>query len=131
MTILAVGACMLIAVAAQTQWKAPRLLTPLLKLGQRSYEIYLTHIFAVLALLSVFIAANKPMRYVPALFIAVILIAALLGELVARAYSEPMNRWLRNQWSRSTETPDPRSLPDTHLGHSKQEIINLQDPTGA
>src|SRR5271170_941851 len=43
MTILAVGACMIIAVAAQTQWQAPRILKPLLKLGQRSYEVYLTH----------------------------------------------------------------------------------------
>jgi peptidoglycan/LPS O-acetylase OafA/YrhL len=127
MTILAAGTCMLIAVAAQTQWKAPRLLTPLLKLGQRSYEIYLTHIFAVLALFSFFIAANKPMRYVPALFIAVILIAALLGELVARVYSEPMNRWLRGRWSGSTEGS---GLPGTLFDPTKQEIIKLQDPTG-
>jgi peptidoglycan/LPS O-acetylase OafA/YrhL len=126
MTILAAGTCMLIAVAAQTQWKAPRVLTPLLSLGQRSYEIYLTHIFAVLALFSLFIAAGKPMRYVPALFIAVILITALLGELVARLYSEPMNRWLRSRWSGSTETPGPNSC----FNHSKQEIIKLQDTTG-
>jgi peptidoglycan/LPS O-acetylase OafA/YrhL len=130
MTILAVGTCMLIAVAAQTQWKAPRFLTPLMMLGQRSYEIYLTHIFAVLGSFSFFIAAGKPMRYVPALFIAVILIAALLGELVARVYSEPMNRWLRSRWSGSTEGSGPGSLHDTLIDRSKQEIIKLQDPTG-
>jgi len=38
------------------------------------------------------------MKMVPALFVAVILFAGLLGELVARGYSEPMNRWLRNRW---------------------------------
>jgi peptidoglycan/LPS O-acetylase OafA/YrhL len=103
MSILAAGTCMLIAVAAQTQWKAPRILTPLLKLGQRSYEIYLTHVFIVLALFHLFLAAGKPMPYVPALFLTVILIAALLGELVARSYSEPMNRWLRKRWGDSTE----------------------------
>jgi peptidoglycan/LPS O-acetylase OafA/YrhL len=97
MTVLAAGTCMLIAVAAQTQWRAPRVFTPLLRLGQRSYEIYLTHIFVVLSLFSLFIAAGKPMRYIPALFVAVILIAGLLGELVARGYSEPMNRWLRQR----------------------------------
>jgi peptidoglycan/LPS O-acetylase OafA/YrhL len=98
MTILAAGTCMLIAVAAQTQWRAPRILTPLLRLGQRSYEVYLTHIFTVLGCFSLFIAAGKPMGYVPTLFLAVILLAALLGELVAQGYSEPMNRWLRKRW---------------------------------
>jgi peptidoglycan/LPS O-acetylase OafA/YrhL len=101
MSILAAGTCMLLAVAAQTQAKAPRILTPLLKLGQRSYEIYLTHVFIVLALFHLFLAAGKPMPYVPVLFLAVILIAALLGELVARSYSEPMNRWLRKRWGDS------------------------------
>ena len=98
MTILAVGTCMVITVVAQTQWQAPRILKPLLKIGQRSYEIYLSHIFIVLGLFDLFIAANKPMKAVPALFILVILLAGVLGELVARAYSEPINRWLRKRW---------------------------------
>jgi peptidoglycan/LPS O-acetylase OafA/YrhL len=98
MTILAVGACMIIATVAQTQWRAPRILSPLLKLGHRSYEIYLTHMFVVFALFSLFVLADKPLKGVPALFFATILFAALLGELVARAYSEPMNRRLRSRW---------------------------------
>lgn len=98
MTILAAGACMVMAVAAQTQWRAPRILKPLLKLGQRSYEVYLTHVFVVLGFFNLFVAANKPMKAVPVLFIAVILFAGVLGELVARGYSEPMNRRLRKRW---------------------------------
>jgi peptidoglycan/LPS O-acetylase OafA/YrhL len=98
MTILGVGACMVIAVAAQTQWQAPGILKPVLRLGQRSYEVYLTHGFVVLGLISLFVIVDKPMKAVPALFIAVILLAALLCELVARGYSEPMNRWLRKRW---------------------------------
>jgi peptidoglycan/LPS O-acetylase OafA/YrhL len=98
MTILAVGACMVIAAAAQTQWRAPRIFKPILKLGQRSYEVYLTHVFVVLGLFNLFVAANKPMKAVPALFIGTILVAGVLGELVARGYSEPMNRWLRKRW---------------------------------
>jgi peptidoglycan/LPS O-acetylase OafA/YrhL len=98
MTILAVGTCMVITAVAQALWQAPRILKPLLKLGQRSYEVYLTHIFVVLGLFNLFVAAKKPMKAVPVLFIAVILFAGLLGELVARGYSEPMNRWLRKRW---------------------------------
>jgi peptidoglycan/LPS O-acetylase OafA/YrhL len=98
MTILAAGTCMVIMAAAQTQWHAPRILKPLLKLGQRSYEVYLTHVFVVLGFFSIFVAAGKPMKAVPVLFLAVIVFAGVLGELVARSYSEPMNRWLRKRW---------------------------------
>lgn len=98
MTILAVGTCMVIVAAAQTRWKGPRILDPLLKVGQRSYEVYLTHMFVVFGLFRLFIGAGKPIRAVPALFIAVILFSGLLGELVARFYSEPMNRLLRKRW---------------------------------
>jgi peptidoglycan/LPS O-acetylase OafA/YrhL len=98
MTILAVGTCMVITGVAQAQWQAPRILKPLLRLGQHSYEVYLTHIFVVLGLFNLFVAANKPMKAVPVLFIAVILFAGVLGEFVARGYSEPMNRWLRKRW---------------------------------
>lgn len=103
MTILALGACMVIAVAAKTRWQAPRILRPLLYLGRRSYEVYLTHIFVVLAFFSWFVAANKPMRAVPGLFVVVILVSGLLGELVARGYTEPMNRWLRSRWGDGAE----------------------------
>ena len=98
MTILALGACMVIAVAAQTQWKSPRILTPLLKLGQRSYETYLTHVFVVLLLFNLFLKSGQPTHSVPILFVTVILAAGIFGAAVARLYSEPMNRLLRSQW---------------------------------
>lgn len=98
MTILAAGVCMVIVTATQTKWRSPRVLAPLLVLGQRSYETYLTHMFVVFACLHLFLRAGKPMWAVPIFFIAAIILAGLLGELVARFYSEPMNRWLRQRW---------------------------------
>ena len=98
MTILAAGTCMLIAAGAQTRWRSPRLLMPLLRLGQRSYEVYLTHMFVVFALFALFVAAGKPMTAVPALFVAVVIVSGLLGEFVAVFYSEPANRFLRERW---------------------------------
>jgi peptidoglycan/LPS O-acetylase OafA/YrhL len=97
-TILAVGTCMVIIVAAQTRWKSPRVLGPLLRLGQRSYEVYLTHMFVVLAFFHVFVSMDKPMRLVPILFVSTVLVATLLGDAVANFYSEPMNRLLRERW---------------------------------
>jgi peptidoglycan/LPS O-acetylase OafA/YrhL len=98
MTLLAAGTCMVIAAAAQTRWTGPRAAFPLVGLGQRSYEVYLTHMFVVFASFHLFQIAGAPLRAVPILFMAVILISGGLGELVARFYSEPMNRLLRNYW---------------------------------
>jgi peptidoglycan/LPS O-acetylase OafA/YrhL len=97
-TILAIGTCLIMVSAAQTQWRSPGVLGPLLKLGRHSYEVYLTHMFVVFALFDLFVVMGKPVWVVPVLFIVTILAAALLGDLVARFYSEPMNRRLRTRW---------------------------------
>lgn len=97
-TLLAVGTCFVMIAAAQTRWTSPRVLRPLLSLGQRSYEIYLTHMFVVFAFFGIFLRLGEPMWAVPVFFVATVVVAALLGELLARLYSEPANRWLRNRW---------------------------------
>ena len=97
MTVIAIGACMLVIAVAQTRWRSPRALLPLLNIGQRSYEVYLTHMFVVFAFFRIFVAKGKPMAAVPVLFVAAILVAGLLGEAVARYYSEPTNRYLRKR----------------------------------
>jgi peptidoglycan/LPS O-acetylase OafA/YrhL len=96
MTVLGVGTCMFIAATAQARWRSPRWLAPLLKIGQYSYEVYLTHMFVVFGFVGIFVAAGKPMRLVPILFVATILVSGLLGAAVAGLYSEPMNRFLRS-----------------------------------
>jgi peptidoglycan/LPS O-acetylase OafA/YrhL len=95
---------MVIAAVAQTQWRSPILLTPVIALGKCSYEVYLTHMFIVFALFSLFIEAGKPIKAVPLLFLAVIVTAGILGEGVARLYSEPMNRLLRKQTGTANST---------------------------
>ncbi len=98
MTIVAVGACMVTLAAAQTGWQSPRLLSPLRVLGQRSYEVYLTHMFVVVILFGHYASKARPLSTVPLLFLAVIVCAGGLGELVARLYAEPINRLLRARW---------------------------------
>lgn len=94
-TILAIGVSLAIAAASQSHWKAPKVFAPLLVLGQRSYEIYLIHMFAVLALFSVFTHFHDPLKGVPGLFVGSIILAGVLGWLVATLYAEPTNLWLR------------------------------------
>jgi len=104
MTILAIGSCMVIAAAAQTRWRSPRVIIPLITLGRRSYEVYLTHMFVVFALFGLFKSAGLSLGTVPVLFISVILISGLLGELVARFYAEQMNRLIRQRFGDGPET---------------------------
>jgi peptidoglycan/LPS O-acetylase OafA/YrhL len=107
MTVLGVGTCMFIAATAQTQWRSPRLIRPLLKIGQYSYEVYLTHMFVVFGLFGLFLDHGKPMRLVPILFAVTIFIAGVLGAAVAHFYSEPMNRYLRNYSGRTNKPSTP------------------------
>jgi peptidoglycan/LPS O-acetylase OafA/YrhL len=102
MTVLAVGTCVVIAAVAQTRRKGWWISRPILWLGRRSYEVYLTHMFVVFTLFSLFLRLRTPFRSVPALFVSVVILAALLGEAVARFFSEPANRFLRERWDEGT-----------------------------
>jgi peptidoglycan/LPS O-acetylase OafA/YrhL len=95
MAVVGMGACLVIAAAAQSEWKAPWVLAPVLQMGQRSYEIYLTHMFVVIGLFAAFVAWGKPVGLAWWTFAAVIVVATVLGWVVSVGFSEPMNRWLR------------------------------------
>ena len=120
MTIIALGTCMIVIAAAQTQWKGPRLLAPLLRLGQRSYEVYLTHMFVVFAFFAIFLKYGSPLWSVPLLFVATIAGAAAAGDLVARFFSEPLNRMLRERWS-----DGPRQLGSVEILESGPQSSEL------
>jgi peptidoglycan/LPS O-acetylase OafA/YrhL len=120
MTVLAIGTCLVIIAAAQTQWRAPLALSPLLRLGRNSYEVYLTHMFVVFLFFGLFVRAGNPLRGVPLLFVSAILVAALLGELAARFYSEPMNHLLRNRWREGA-----------HRLGAVAEAAKIESPIGA
>jgi peptidoglycan/LPS O-acetylase OafA/YrhL len=59
--------------------------------------------FVVLAFFGIFVKLGKPMPLVPLLFLVTIIVAALLGDGVARFYSEPLNRRLRQRWGDGPE----------------------------
>jgi peptidoglycan/LPS O-acetylase OafA/YrhL len=114
MTVVAVGTCLVIAAVAQSNWKGPRIISPLLRLGERSYEVYLTHMFVVFAAFGLFVRAGTPMWVIPGLFIGMIVVAGLFGEGVARFYSEPLNRAIRERWQegKRAEAPGVGPIPE-------------------
>lgn len=100
MSILAIGTCLLMTASARSGWRSPVVLRPLLNLGRRSYEIYLTHMFVVFAIFDLFLKCGKPGYGILPLFLAVIVAAGALGSVTARVYSEPVNEMLRARWRR-------------------------------
>lgn len=106
MSVLAVGTCLIIAAtaqpsrrgAAQSAHRAAVVLEPLRWLGRRSYEVYLTHMFVVMGFFHLFVAGGRPGAAVTPLFFAVVVFSGILGEIVARYFSDPLNAMLRHHW---------------------------------
>jgi peptidoglycan/LPS O-acetylase OafA/YrhL len=108
MTLVGVGACLVIVAAAGSGWRAPRVLAPVLAMGRRSYEIYLTHMFVVIGAFGIFDAWGKRLSWAWWMFGVVIVVATLLGWVVSVGYSEPVNRWLRRgERARFAREADP------------------------
>jgi peptidoglycan/LPS O-acetylase OafA/YrhL len=92
-TVLALGTCLVI-LASVLRGREGRAWSGLIRwFGRHSYEIYLTHEFVVVWVSALYARFR---RGSPLLWIgAELALAAPLGALVARFYSEPMNRRLR------------------------------------
>jgi peptidoglycan/LPS O-acetylase OafA/YrhL len=123
MTIAACGTCLVILAVSRGSSNAPAIARPLLWLGQRSYEVYLTHMFVVIGLFVAFTEIGKPLSGVPILFISAILISGLLGEMVGRFYSEPMNRILRIRMSVATNNLGT-VIESSELVSEKRSVAN-------
>ncbi len=68
-------------------------LAPVRWFGRHSYEVYLTHEFVVIGVTELYVRVHRgsPLVWI----VAELALAAPLGAVVARWYSEPMNRRLR------------------------------------
>ncbi len=97
MTLISIGTCMVIASFSQLS-QGWFIVWPLVWIGRRSYEIYMTHMFVVIGVFVLFKSLGAPLRAIPLLFIVTIPLAAITGAGVARYYSEPMNRYLRRRF---------------------------------
>ncbi len=100
-------ACLLVALhwrAASGQLRAVQGSGWLRSMGQLSYEIYLGHMFVVFAIVAAFKASGGDVRYGFAWYVPAVLLAWLLGALVARMYSIPCDRALRRRLLRPAPT---------------------------
>ena len=98
-TILSVGVGLLL-IASVRQQLTPlftKLLSPLTLYGQLSYEIYLTHMFVVYSGVRLYRKYNVSLDYSFIWLIGIILVSGLLGYIVERYFSKPMNVRIRKQ----------------------------------
>jgi peptidoglycan/LPS O-acetylase OafA/YrhL len=65
--------------------------------GRNSYEVYLTHMFAVWAMVGLFFHFHQNIQLSPLWFLGTVALAGGLGHMVARFYSEPLNHKLRTR----------------------------------
>ncbi|HLJ85909.1 MAG TPA: acyltransferase [Candidatus Angelobacter sp.] len=63
--------------------------------GRNSYEIYLTHMLVVWPVVFLFQYVRQPINTAPLWFLGTLVLCGLLGHIVSRFYSEPLNQRLR------------------------------------
>ncbi len=100
-TILSVGVGLLL-ISAVRQKLIPtlqRLLSPLALYGRLSYEVYLTHVFVVIGAIRLHKAYDVNLNDSLIWLFGVVIVSGLLGYLVHRFCSEPMNLWIRKKYS--------------------------------
>jgi peptidoglycan/LPS O-acetylase OafA/YrhL len=95
-TVLALGAALAAIAFQECQRPATWVSAPLRWFGRSSYEIYLTHLFVILACVAV---------KVPGAWLFAIALSGLVGGVLARSFSEPLNRALRGVRSSAARRP--------------------------
>ncbi|HEX3007872.1 MAG TPA: acyltransferase [Bacteroidales bacterium] len=71
-------------------------------LGRNSYEIYLTHMFVVIAFVHIYDSLKLRVEWAWVLYIAVIVVSGVFGNVVAVYFSNPFNKFIREKFRRSS-----------------------------
>jgi peptidoglycan/LPS O-acetylase OafA/YrhL len=91
--------------------RVPRGLRWLCSWGRLSYEIYLSHMFVVFAIVRLYRASGLDPRLGFLWYLPALALCWALGVLVARWLSVPCERGLRSRWLGSSRAPIEATLP--------------------
>ena len=113
MLLLAISALCLLLACEQRQrrgdWQPWRALGWLRSWGRLSYEIYLSHMFVVFAVVQLFKLGSGDLRLGFLWYLLALPLCWLLGVAVERWLSAPGERWLRRQLARPVRIDDMAS----------------------
>ena len=96
-TILSAGTGLVAIASAHAESPGLRYWAPVRWFGRNSYEVYLTHTMAILALLPLIQHIDSKAYWAPLWYLILLASSGMLGWCIARFYSEPMNRGLRRR----------------------------------
>ncbi|VVE32221.1 putative acyltransferase [Pandoraea horticolens] len=104
MLLLCVSAALWLAAAHGSTRAAPRVLGWLTQMGRWSYEIYLSHMFVVLAVTPAYLAvAGGDMRWTFLVYLPVLVVCTILGGVLHRYVSGPAVRRLSRHQAHPSE----------------------------
>ncbi len=92
-TILGLGVCLVMLGSVLRDSRGSRITLPIRWIGRYSYEIYLSHVLVISALLALY--AKFHHGPVALWIVAAIVLSGIGGHLVSAYFSEPLNRRLR------------------------------------
>ena len=95
--VLPLGVCLVMFASVLRGQTGSRFTAPIRWFGRHSYEVYLSHEFLVIAGVDLYLAVRKHHAPGPLVlwFAAILLATAPPGWLIAKLFSEPLNRLLR------------------------------------
>lgn len=91
-TILEIGIGMIMLATLQTPIKWFKWIR---WFGKNSYEIYLTHSFFTIFAANILYRSSQSTGLIVLEYLAIIICSGLLGQFIAKHYSEPCNRYIR------------------------------------
>ena len=83
-TVISIGTALILISSIRQKVFFRKLLYPIIWYGKLSYEVYLTHMFAVYSGVRLFRYYDKPMDYALFWLAGIILVSALLGYIIER-----------------------------------------------
>jgi peptidoglycan/LPS O-acetylase OafA/YrhL len=95
---LPLGTALVLVWASLLRSRGVLLLAPLRWFGRNSYEVYLTHMFVANWGIQLYVRSRLGVGWSPVANLLMLLVAGLLGAIVAQTFSEPANRLLRRKW---------------------------------
>lgn len=117
MLLLACSALCLLLACEQRQrrgdWQPFRALGWLRSWGRLSYEIYLSHMFVVFAVVRLFKLSGADVRWGFLWYLLALPLCWLLGAAVERWLSTPCERWLRHRLTKPTRIEPAATHPTT------------------
>lgn len=79
--------------------------------GRNSYEVYLTHMMVIFSVLAIMHRLDPDSRWAAASYIVMMFASGAFGTLIARCFSEPLNRYFRRTSAAARPKPAAIELP--------------------